>query len=59
MKTGGAALASGDVIASINGVPILNAQDLRKAIRGLIGAKPFVLQIERRGQFLCIERELE
>lgn len=47
------------MIASINGVRILNTQDLRKAIRGRIDDRPLILQIERRGQFLYIERELK
>jgi serine protease Do len=55
----GTGLAPGDVIASLNGVPIDRMQDLRGAIHELTGGKPLVFQIERNGQFLYIERELE
>ena len=55
----GAGLAPGDVIASLNGMPILNIQELRKATREVIGRKPVVLQIERHGRFLYIERDFE
>jgi len=56
---GGAGLAPGDVIASLNGVPMLNIQELRKATRGVIGRKPVVVQIERHGRFLYIEPDFE
>jgi serine protease Do len=52
-------LSPGDAIASLNGVPIFSVQDLRGAIYELPRAKPAVLEIERNGQFLYIERELE
>lgn len=55
----GIGLAPGDVIASVNGKPILSMQELRDAIHDLTGGKPAVLQIERDGQFVYIERELE
>ena len=55
----GAGLAPGDVIASLNGMPILNMQELRKAIREVIGRKPVVLQIERHGRFLYIEPDFD
>ena len=55
----GAGLATGDVIASLNGMPILNIQELRKATREVIGRKPVVMQIERRGRFLYIEPDFE
>ena len=55
----GAGLAPGDVIASLNGMPILNIQELRKATREVIGRKPVVLQIERHGRFLYIEPDFE
>ena len=54
-----AGLAPGDVIASLNGMPILNIQELRKAAREVIGRKPVVLQIERHGRFLYIEPDFE
>ena len=55
----GAGLAPGDVIASLNGTPILNMQHLRTAIRGVIGSKPVVLQIERHGRFLYTEPDFQ
>jgi serine protease Do len=55
----GAGLAPGDVIASLNGVPILGMHELRRALDELTGSKPAIVQIERRGRFLYIERELE
>jgi hypothetical protein len=47
------------VIASLNGTPILNMQHLRTAIRGVIGSKPVVLQIERHGRFLYTEPDFQ
>jgi serine protease Do len=55
----GTGLAPGDVIASLNLMPILSMQELRGALGELTGGKPAVVQIERHGQFLYIERELE
>jgi serine protease Do len=55
----GIGVAPGDVIASLNGVPIDSMQGLRGAIHELTDGKPAVFQIERQGQFLYIERELE
>ena len=54
-----AGLAPGDVIASLNGMPILNIPELRKAIREVIGRKPVVLRIERHGRYLYIEPDFE
>ena len=54
----GAGLAPGDLIASLNGIQILNIQELRKATREVIGRKPVVMQIERHGRFLYIEPDL-
>jgi serine protease Do len=56
---GGAGLALGDVIASLNDMPILNVQELRKTAREVIGRKPVVMQIERHGRFLYIEPDFE
>jgi S1-C subfamily serine protease len=56
---GGAGLAPGDVIASLNGMPILNVQELRKATREVIGRKPVVMQIERHGRFLYLDPDFE
>lgn len=55
----GTGLAPGDVIASLNGMPILSMQALRGAVHELAGRNSAVLEIERNGQFLYIERELE
>jgi serine protease Do len=55
----GTGLAPGDVVASLNGMPILNAQELRKAAREVMGRKPVVVQIERHGRFLYIELDFE
>ena len=52
-------LASGDVIASVNGTPILSVQELRNTTRELIGRKPVVIQIERRGRFFYVEPDFE
>ncbi len=54
-----AGLAPGDVIAAMNGMPILNIQELRKAAQEAKGRKPVVLQVERHGRFLYIEPDLE
>jgi serine protease Do len=51
-------LAPGDVIASLNGTPLRSVQELRGALHELVGGKPAVLQIERIGQFIYIEREV-
>ena len=56
---GSAGLASGDVITSLNGMLILNIQELRKATREVIGRKPVIMQIERHGRFLYIEPDFE
>ena len=55
----GTGLAPGDVIASVNGKPVQDMQELRGAIHDLIGGRPTVLQIERNGLFVYIERELD
>jgi serine protease Do len=55
----GSGLLPGDVIASVNAIPIATTQQLRGAISELTGGKPAVFQVERNGQFLYIERELE
>ena len=54
-----AALVPGDVIVSLNGMPIRSMQELRAAIHEMDGGNPAVVQIERSGQFLYIERELD
>jgi serine protease Do len=52
-------LAAGDVVTSLNGIPILGVQELRDAIYTLADGKPAVFQIERRGVFVYLERELD
>ncbi|PWT97645.1 MAG: peptidase S1 [Terriglobia bacterium] len=52
-------LLSGDVIVSLNGMPVHSLQELRGAIHDVTTGSPAVLQIERAGQFLYLERELE
>jgi hypothetical protein len=47
------------VIASLNGQPILNIQELRKAAREMAGRKAVVMQIERHGRFFYIEPDFE
>ena len=56
---GGAGLASGDVITSLNGMPILKCQHLREATREVMGRKPVIMEIERHGRFLYIEPDFE
>ena len=53
------ALLAGDVIVSLNSVPVHSVEELRAAIHDVIPGKPAVLQIERAGQFLYVEREVE
>jgi hypothetical protein len=55
----GTALAPGDVVASVNGIPIHSLQNFRDTIRELKDGKPAVLEIERHGEFVYIERELD
>jgi serine protease Do len=55
----GTELTPGDVIASLNGTPLRSVQELRQALHELAGNKPAVLQIERVGQFIYLERELD
>ena len=54
-----AGLAPGDVIASLNGTPILTLMGLRKAVQEVQGVKPLVLQVERHGRYVYIERDFE
>jgi serine protease Do len=55
----GTVLAPGDVIVSLNGMPLRSVRELRGALHELAGDKAAVLQIERIGQFIYIERELD
>ena len=54
-----AGLAAGDLIASVNGTTVLNIEELRNAIQQVTRDAPLVLQIERRGRYLYVERELD
>ena len=58
-ESSGTGLAPGDVIASLNGIRILSMPDLRAAIHELKNGKPAILQIERQGQFLYVEWDVE
>lgn len=58
-ENSGTGLVPGDVIASLNGISILSMPDLRAAVHELKDGKPAVLQIERQGQFLYIEWDVE
>jgi len=50
----GAGLAIGDVIVSLNGVPIQDVQELRAAIHEVTDTKPAVIQIERSGHLWLV-----
>ena len=54
-----AGLAPGDLIASLNGTPIVSLPDLRAAIQEVKGVKPLVMQIERHGRYVYIERDFD
>jgi serine protease Do len=56
---GGTELAPGDVIASLNGAPLRSVRELRGALHELPDGRPAVLQIERIGQFIYIEKEVD
>ena len=49
----GTRLSPGDVIA------VISTQELRATIHELKGSKPAIVQIERQGQYVYIEREFE
>ena len=55
----GTGLATGDVIVSLSGMPILSVQELRGAIHELTRDKPAIVEVERHGRYLYVERELE
>jgi serine protease Do len=52
-------LAPGDVITALNGTPVPGMAELRAATRELTGGKPVVMQIERHGRFVYVEREFQ
>jgi S1-C subfamily serine protease len=54
----GSGLASGDVIVSLNGVPMISMQEFRRALHTISVDKPAVLEIERQRQIVYLEREL-
>jgi serine protease Do len=54
-----AGLTPGDVIASVNGTSVVSLPELRTAIQELKGVKPLVMQVERHGRYLYIERDLD
>ena len=52
-------LLPGDVIVSLNGLPVSSMQDLRGVLHQVAPGKPAIVQIERAGQLVYLERELE
>ena len=52
-----AGLLPGDVIVSLNGLPVSSMQDLRAVLHQLAPGKPSIVQIERGGQLLYLEHE--
>ena len=53
------ALVAGDVIHSVNGVPVKSLDGLRTSLAQLASASPIVLQIERDGRLTYLSFELE
>jgi serine protease Do len=54
-----ASLAAGDVIHSINGVPVSNLESLRSALNRLKPNSPVVLQIEREERLMFVAFQLD
>ncbi len=52
-------LHAGDVIYSVNGVPIAGLADLKAAVQPLRHAQPAVLHLERQGKLLYVVVEVE
>ena len=52
-------LAAGDIIHSVNGVPIQSMEGLRGALEGVKSGSAVVLQIERGGQLQFVTFEME
>jgi serine protease Do len=52
-------LQPGDVIVSMNDLPVLKLDGLRSALKALDPSKPFVLQIERDGKIMYVTYALE
>ncbi len=56
---GGESLQLGDVIYSVNNMPVTGVAALRKALDGLKPADPLVLQVERNGRLMYVTLEIE
>ncbi|MGD0868073.1 MAG: trypsin-like peptidase domain-containing protein [Bryobacteraceae bacterium] len=56
---GGDSLQLGDVIYSVNNVPVTGVASLRKALDGLKETDPLVLQVERNGRLMYVTLEIE
>jgi serine protease Do len=52
-------LRAGDIIHTVNRVPIQSTEQLRSVLRQLKPGDPLVLQIERQGQLQYIDSEME
>jgi len=52
-------LHAGDIIHTLNRVPIQSAEQLRSALRELKPGNAAVLQIERQGQLQYVDFEME
>jgi S1-C subfamily serine protease len=52
-------LAVGDVIRSINGVPLTATSQLRSELERLNAGEPVVLEIEREGAYQFVSFEME
>jgi serine protease Do len=55
----GTGLKPGDVIYSVNGLPVSSVEALKKRLDELKSGQPAVMQIERAGQLLFVTIELE
>jgi serine protease Do len=56
---GGDNLQLGDVIYSVNNMPVTGVESLRKALDGLKETDPLVLQVERSGRLMFVTLEME
>jgi len=56
---GGDSLQLGDVIYSVNNMPVTGVASLRKALDGLKETDPLVLQVERNGRLMYVTLEIE
>ena len=52
-------LEAGDVIVSLNGVPVLTLADFRSAIGKMPARSPVVLQVQRDGQLMFVALEMQ